>query len=54
MVKTLRDAGGEGMMSQSTARVQRHLPQQMRGLGLDYAGLQPFSWQSLADTLKGR
>ncbi|BBV63681.1 TPA: NAD(P)-dependent oxidoreductase [Kluyvera ascorbata] len=54
VVKTLRDAGGEGMMSQSTARVQRHLPQQMRGLGLDYAGLQPFSWQSLADTLKGR
>ncbi|MEY6762470.1 DUF1932 domain-containing protein [Kluyvera ascorbata] len=54
VVKTLRDAGGEGLMSQSTARVQRHLPQQMRGLGLDYAGLQPFSWQSLADTLKGR
>lgn len=54
VVKTLRDAGGEGLMSQSTARVQRHLPQQMRGLGLDYAGLQPFSWQSLADTLKER
>ncbi|MDT8699415.1 DUF1932 domain-containing protein [Kluyvera ascorbata] len=54
VVKTLRDAGGEGLMSQSTARVQRHLPQQMRGLGLDYAGLQPFSWQLLADTLKGR
>ena len=54
VVKTLRDAGGEGLMSQSTARVQRHLPQQMRGLGLDYAGLQPFSWQSLAGTLKGR
>lgn len=54
VVKTMRDAGGEGLMSQSTARVQRHLPQQMRGLGLDYAGLQPFSWQSLADTLKER
>lgn len=54
VVKTLRDAGGEGLMSQSTARVQRHVPQQMRGCGLDYAGLQPFSWQVLADTLKGR
>lgn len=54
VVKTLCDAGGLGLMSQSTAQVQRHLPQQMQGLGLDYAGLQPFCWQSLADTLKGR
>lgn len=54
VVKTLRDAGGLGLMSQSTAQVQRHLPQQMQGLGLDYAGIQPFCWQSLADTLKGR
>lgn len=54
VVKTLRDAGGLGLMSQSTAQVQRYLPQQMQGLGLDYAGLQPFCWQSLADTLKGR
>lgn len=54
VVKTLRDAGSEGVMSQSTAQVQRHLPQQMQGLGLDYAGIQPFCWQSLADTLKGR
>ncbi|MFU0922724.1 DUF1932 domain-containing protein [Kluyvera sichuanensis] len=54
VVKTLRDAGGLGLMSQSTAQVQRYLPQQMQGLGLVYAGLQPFCWQSLADTLKGR
>lgn len=54
VVKTLRDAGGEGVMSQSTVRVQRGLPQQMRERGLDYAGLEPFNWQSLVDSLKGR
>ncbi|WP_333501310.1 NAD(P)-dependent oxidoreductase [Kluyvera genomosp. 2] len=54
VVKTLRDVGGEGLMSQSTSRVQRGVPQQMQAYGLDYAGLEPFSWQRLADTLKGR
>lgn len=53
VVKTLRDAGGAGLMSQATAQTQRQLPQSMAARGLNYAQLAaPFDWKALAAKLK--
>ena len=51
-MKTLRDAGGAGLMSQATAQTQRQLPQSMAARGLNYAQLAPFDWKALAAKLK--
>lgn len=53
VVKTLRDVGGEGVMSQAIANVQYHLPQKMAECDLAYAQLTPFDWKTLADRLQG-
>ncbi|XXD07488.1 DUF1932 domain-containing protein [Klebsiella sp. R445] len=52
VVKTLRDAGGAGLMSQATAHTQRQLPQSMAASGLTYGQLTPFDWKALAAQLK--
>ncbi|HGF0769938.1 TPA: hypothetical protein ACF7ZB_002263 [Kluyvera georgiana] len=52
MVKTLRDAAGESVMSQATAIAQRHLPERMAALGITYAQLEPFNWKALTALLK--
>ncbi|ENY5058596.1 NAD(P)-dependent oxidoreductase [Salmonella enterica] len=51
VVKTLQDVGYEALMSQSTAKTQRYLPQLMTEKALVYRQLEPFSWRSLADKL---
>jgi 3-hydroxyisobutyrate dehydrogenase-like beta-hydroxyacid dehydrogenase len=52
VVKTLRDAGGAGLMSRATAQAQRQLPQSMAARDLNYAQLVPFDWKALAAKLK--
>ncbi|HHG8770987.1 TPA: DUF1932 domain-containing protein [Raoultella planticola] len=52
VVKTLRDAGGVGLMSRATAQAQRQLPQSMAARGLNYTQLVPFDWKALALKLK--
>jgi hypothetical protein len=52
VVKTLRDAGGAGLMSRATAQSQRQLPQSMAARDLNYAQLVPFDWKALAAKLK--
>ena len=52
VVKTLRDVGGAGLMSQAITQVQRGLPQQMAARDLSYARLTPFDWKALAAKLK--
>lgn len=52
VVKTLRDAGGAGLMSQATAHTQRQVPQSMAACGLTYGQLTPFDWKALAAQLK--
>lgn len=52
VVKTLRDAAGESVMSQATAIAQRHLPERMATLGITYAQLEPFNWKALTALLK--
>lgn len=52
VVKTLRDAAGESVMSQATAIAQRHLPERMAALGITYAQLEPFNWKALTALLK--
>ncbi|WP_321572437.1 DUF1932 domain-containing protein [Pseudenterobacter timonensis] len=54
VVKTLRDAGGEGLMSQATAAAQRQLPERMAACGVTYAQLEPFDWQMLAQKVRSR
>lgn len=51
VVKTLQDVGSEGLMSQSTANIQRYLPQRMAEQGIAYPQHEPFSWRRLADKL---
>ncbi len=52
VVKTLRDAAGESVMSEATAKAQRHLPQRMAAQGVTYTQLEPFDWRALATRLK--
>ncbi|WP_438442393.1 DUF1932 domain-containing protein [Kluyvera georgiana] len=52
VVKTLRDAAGDSVMSQATAIAQRHLPERMAALGITYAQLEPFNWKALTALLK--
>lgn len=52
VVKTLRDAGEEGLMSQATAAAQRQLPERMAACGVTYAQLEPFDWQTLAQKVR--
>ncbi|HDG8092076.1 TPA: NAD(P)-dependent oxidoreductase [Klebsiella oxytoca] len=54
VVKTLRDVAGEGVMSQATAKAQRHLPDRLAAQGITYAQLEPFDWKALAALLKGQ
>lgn len=52
VVKTLRDAAEDSVMSQATAIAQRHLPDRMAARGITYAQLEPFNWKALTALLK--
>ena len=54
VVKTLRDGGSESLMSQATAKTQRHLPQTMAAHGITWQQLEPFDWEALGAMLKAQ
>lgn len=47
VVKTLRDVGSAGIMSEAIAKSQRQLPEQMAARSLSYRQLTPFDWKTL-------
>ncbi|MDO2439349.1 NAD(P)-dependent oxidoreductase [Enterobacter nematophilus] len=51
VVKTLRDAAENSVMSQATAIAQRQLPDRMAARGITYAQLEPFNWKALTALL---
>ncbi|MBZ4358934.1 DUF1932 domain-containing protein, partial [Mycobacterium tuberculosis] len=52
VVKTLRDVGSAGIMSEAIAKSQRQLPEQMAARSLSYRQLTPFDWKTLVARLK--
>lgn len=52
VVKTLRDVGSAGIMSEAIAKSQRQLPEQMAARSLSYRQLMPFDWKTLVARLK--
>ncbi|HDY6873749.1 TPA: DUF1932 domain-containing protein, partial [Klebsiella pneumoniae] len=52
VVKTLRDVGSVGIMSEAIAKSQRQLPEQMAARSLSYRQLMPFDWKTLVARLK--
>ncbi len=54
VVKTLRDVGSAGIMSEAIAKSQRQLPEQMAARSLSYRQLTPFDWKTLVAPLFGR
>ncbi|ELX9621952.1 NAD(P)-dependent oxidoreductase [Klebsiella variicola] len=52
VVKTLRDVGSAGIMSEAIAKSQRQLPEQMAVRSLSYRQLTPFDWKTLVARLK--
>ena len=52
VVKTLRDVGSVGIMSEAIAKSQRQLPEQMAARSLSYRQLTPFDWKTLVARLK--
>jgi 3-hydroxyisobutyrate dehydrogenase-like beta-hydroxyacid dehydrogenase len=52
VVKMLQDGGMTGEMSMASAAIQLELVEAMAHAQLDYASLEPFCWQRLADSLE--
>ncbi len=52
VVKTLRDVGSAGIMSEAIAKSQRQPPEQMAARSLSYRQLTPFDWKTLVARLK--